>query len=98
MEYFCTCCGLRVREFVSADYLDAEHLNHERYKQTRQAILYPVCMSLPRHGTFGVWFDAYKGCVEEFCIAPEYRMALWIKRNEVKYTTADLYNDADFET
>ena len=100
MKYFCPCCGLRMRGFVHADYLDAEHFNPDRYKNTRQDVLCPACMSLPRHRILAAWVDEHKDILKNRRIlyfAPEYSMALWLKRNGVKHTTADLFNDADFK-
>lgn len=100
MKYFCPCCRLRVREFVRADYLDAEHFNPKRYETIRQDVLCPACMSLPRHRILAAWFDEHKDILKNkkvLYFAPENSMTLWMKRNGVKYTTADLYNDADLK-
>ena len=100
MQYFCPCCGLRIRGFVKADYLDDEHYNPERYKHARQDVLCPSCMSLPRHRILAAWFEGRKELLKKKKIlyfAPEYSMMLWMKRNGVSFTTADLYNDADLK-
>lgn len=100
MNYYCPCCGLRIREFVKADYLDAEHYNPDRYEHSRQDVLCPSCMSLPRHRILAAWLEDHKGLLRDRKIlyfAPEYSMTMWMKRNGVSYTTADLYDDADLK-
>ena len=83
MKYYCPCCGLRIREFVRADYLDTDHYNPERYKHTRQDVLCPSCMSLPRHRILALCFEKHKVLLRDKKIlyfAPEYSMILWMKR------------------
>ena len=100
MKYRCPCCGLKIRGFVKADYLDAEHYNPERYKHTRQDVLCPSCMSLPRHRILASWFEKHKVLLRNKKIlyfAPEYSMLLWMKRNGINVATADLFNEADLK-
>ena len=98
MKYYCPCCGIKIRGFVKADYLDVGHFNPDRYKNTRQDVLCPACMSLPRHRILAAWLNEHREIMQGkrvLYFAPEYSMMLWMNRNGVSYTTADLYNTAD---
>ena len=98
MKYYCPCCGLKIRDFIEADYLDAEHFNPDRYKNARQDVLCPACMSLPRHRILAAWLNKHQKIIQGkrvLYFAPEYSMMLWMNRNGMSYTTADLYNTAD---
>ena len=100
MKRFCPCCGMRIRSFVVGDY----YLNHpekfdiRRYKNTQQAVLCPVCWSLPRHRILASWFNKHKRFLQSSDIlyfAPEKSMELWLNRNKVSCVTADLYREVD---
>ena len=98
MKYYCPCCGLKIRDFVVADYLDAEHFNPNRYKNTKQDVLCPACMSLPRHRILAAWLDEHQEIIQGkkvLYFAPEYSMMLWMNQNGMSCTTADLYDTAD---
>lgn len=98
---FCPCCGYRFRAFIAGDYSERQaRFNATRYEHTRQDVLCPVCKALPRHRILASWSDKhielFKGA-EILCFAPEYSMTLWMSRNEITYTTADLYDKADLK-
>ena len=100
MKYYCPCCGLKIRDFIEADYLDAEHFNPDRYKSAKQDVLCPACMSLPRHRILATWLSEHQEIIqgkEILYFAPEYSMMLWMNQNGVNCTTADLYNTADMQ-
>lgn len=93
---FCPCCGLRFRKFVAGDYQGRGDLyNTERYRGIRQDILCPFCESLPRHRILALWCEANKKRLRSSSVlyfAPEHGMLLWLRRNGVKFTSADLYD------
>lgn len=100
MQYYCPCCKLKINAFVKADYLDPKIFNPKRYKNTKQDVLCPACMSLPRHRILAAWFEEHKEVIQAkktLYFAPEYSMMLWMKRNGISLTTADLFNDADIK-
>lgn len=100
MEWFCPCCNRRFNGFVEADYIDPQNYDLRRYKGTKQDVLCPVCHALPRHRILASWCENHKDLFRNAAIlyfAPEYSMTLWMKRNGVEYTTADLYKEADLK-
>ena len=94
-EYYCPCCGFKVRAFTSGTYLDRkEKFDPSRYEHTRQDVLCPICKALPRHRILALWCEAHTERLKSADIlyfAPERSMQLWMKRNRVSCTTADLY-------
>ena len=99
MTLYCPCCGTKMKSFVSAEYLKENRFNQERYKNMRQDVICPVCRSLPRHRILASWCEKNKELLKGKVLyfAPEHSMELWMKRNGVKYTTADLYRGADLK-
>lgn len=101
MMWFCPCCGMKVKEFIAADYLDPRDFNPARYEKTEQKVLCPTCKALPRHRILASWCENHKelfhNTADILYFAPEYSMTRWMKRNHVSYTTADLYKDADLK-
>ena len=100
MKWFCPCCGMKIKSFIEADYLDAEHFNSERYFNTRQDVLCPVCNALPRHRILASWCETQIPFLKSSKIlyfAPEYSMTRWLKKHGVKYTTADLFAETDLK-
>lgn len=99
MKVFCPCCNMRFRAFVSGGFdLQPNRYDPERYSQTRQDVLCPFCKSLPRHRILAMWcgehLERLKG-KKILYFAPEYGMKLWLKRNRIAVTTADLVRSAD---
>lgn len=99
--WFCPCCGYRFRSFIAGDYSERPaRFDVSRYEQTRQDVLCPVCKALPRHRMLAAWSDRHKELFKEAEIlyfAPEYSMMLWMRRNGITCTTADLYDKADLK-
>ena len=101
-KHFCPCCGAKSKTFVAGSYADyPERFNPVRYEDTKQDVLCPVCRSLPRHRILASWCDNHKDLFQKaediLYFAPEYSMTLWLRRNGVKFTSADLYKDADLK-
>lgn len=99
--WFCPCCGYRFQSFVAGDYSERQsRFNATRYEHTRQDVLCPVCKALPRHRILASWIEKHKELfkkAEILYFAPEYSMTLWMKRNGISCTTADLYDKADLK-
>lgn len=99
--WYCPCCGYRFQAFVSGDYIQRQNrFNVSRYQKTKQDVLCPVCKSLPRHRILASWCNKYTELFKRSKVlyfAPEYSMALWMKRNGITCTTADLYARADLK-
>lgn len=98
---FCPCCGIKFRSFVEGDYLDRpERFNRDRYTHTRQDVHCPFCQSMPRHRILASWCADHKTLLQKSKIlyfATEKSMVLWLKRNKLKYTSADLYKKRDLQ-
>lgn len=99
---YCSCCGIKSKAFVAGSYADyPEKFNPARYENTNQYVLCPVCRSLPRHRILASWCDNHQELFQKAAdilyFAPEYCMTLWMKRNGILYTSADLYKEADLK-
>ncbi len=100
-KYFCPCCGLRFRVFTAGSYHNhPETYNPMIYENMFQGILCPYCRTLPRHRILALWCEKHMEmlqCADILYFAPEYGMALWMDRNGIKRTTADLVEKADIK-
>lgn len=95
----CTCCGVRFRSWTKANYGKyPKTFNPARYEHTKQEVLCPYCKALPRHRILAYWcqkhLDEFKNA-KILYFASEYSMELWMKRNKIRYESADLYKKAD---
>ena len=99
--WYCPCCDLKYKSFVSGIYLDhPERYNPDRYKNTQQEVICPYCGSLPRHRILACWCEKNKNILQSSSIlylAPESSMMLWMKREKVRCTTADIVHKADVQ-
>ena len=98
--WYCPCCGMKYKAFVEAGFLNTGKFNLSRYEHTKKDVLCPVCKSLPRHRILASWCEEHKEQLRSSSIlyfAPEYSMALWMRRNGITYTTADLFKTADLK-
>lgn len=99
-KYYCPCCNKYFRSWVSFRFDKQPGIyNPERYKNTEQKVICPVCRTIPRHRILALWFqkhrDELKGNILYF--ACESGIKMWLDRNKVKYTTADLFTKADLK-
>ena len=98
---FCPCCKKRFRAFAEGEYINIpDKVDVKRYLNVRQDLVCPLCGSIPRHRILASWFEENKTMIEPSDIlyfAPEKSMLLWMDRNKIKYTTADLYESADLK-
>lgn len=101
MRVSCPCCGMKFRAFIARDYKERpEVFNPSRYANTRQDVICPVCRALPRHRILALWCGEHLSMLKSSKIlyfAPEHSMMLWLKRNNIRCETADLYGEADYK-
>lgn len=101
MKMYCPCCETKLRTFVSGEYLKyPEYYAPERYMHTKQEVICPVCSSLPRHRILASWCIDHRKELQTAKIlyfAPEFGMMLWMKRNHISCTTADLFAACDLK-
>ena len=90
---------MKFREFKEGPFLNQpERYDPKRYINIDQSVLCPFCGSLPRHRILAAWCEKHIEFLRSSTIlyfAPEPSMMLWMKRNRVKCTTADLFQKAD---
>ena len=102
MKLYCPCCNTRLRRFAAGNYLGHPELyDPDRYRNTRQDVICPVCGALPRHRILATWCKDHIEELRQVSIlyfAPEQSMMSYMKRNGISCTTADLYNQADVKT
>ena len=95
----CPCCGMKFREFKEGPFLNRpDRYDPKRYINIDQSVLCPFCGSMPRHRILAAWCEKHTELLRSSTIlyfAPEPNMMLWMKRNRVKCTTADLFQKAD---
>ena len=101
LPLFCPCCGVHLRKFVDAGYSNnSERFNPERYAGLDQEVICPCCRSLPRHRILALWMKMH---IEELKgrkilhFAQEHSLQMWMAKNGISATTADLYAPADFQ-
>lgn len=100
VRVFCPCCGLRFKSFVAGPFIKRRDLfNTARYLNITQEVLCPYCDALPRHRILALWCEKHISQLRSSKIlyfASEYGMKLWMERNGIRCTTADLTKkDAD---
>lgn len=100
-KFFCPCCRTRLMTFVSKEYKEfPNHFNVNRYFQTNNNVICPVCESLPRHRILAVWCEEHIDLLHNARIlyfAPEDCMMRWMKHRQITCTTADLYQKASMK-
>lgn len=99
--FFCPCCQMRFRRartWNPDDYKD--QFNPKRYENTRKDIMCPYCGSFPRHRILASWLDEHKEILrseEILYFSIEGSMMLWLDRNRIPYTTAELNGNAELK-
>ena len=101
LPFYCPCCDTYLEHFVRGSFDKRPDLyNTNRYKDIEQAVICPVCGSLPRHRILTSWLNKNKDWLKGKSIlhfAQEKSIRLWMNRNQIKCTTADLYAPADLK-
>ena len=100
LPYCCPCCGKRLYHFRDGEFIsNPEIYNPDRYTGD-QAVICPICSSLPRHRILANWMAENTELLRNKRIlyfAPEKFMCRWLKKNNISFTTADLYGPADLK-
>ena len=101
LPYYCPCCNRHLYHFRDGGFASVpEVYDTERYRVTDQAVVCPVCQSLPRHRIMISWLNEHMGLLKDkriLIFAPEKSVCNWLDRNNVTYTTADLYRPSDIK-
>ena len=100
-SFYCPCCDTFLKRFIDGGYdKRPDRFNPERYRGMDQNVICPVCGSLPRHRILVEWMDERKDSFRDIKIlhfAQEYSIRLWMNRNHICSTSADLYSPADLK-
>lgn len=101
LPFYCACCDTYLKRFIDVGFdKQPDRYNPDRYKNMDQQVICPICGSLPRHRILVAWLDEHMSDVKEKDIlhfAQERALRLWMDRNGIISTTADLYCPADMK-
>lgn len=101
LPYCCPCCETHLRTFVDGGFLRRPETYYpDRYTHTKQEVCCPVCGAIPRHRIMASWCSGHMDLLRSSRIlyfAPERSMMMWMGRNGISVTMADLYHDADLK-
>lgn len=97
--YYCPCCNIKLKRFYKGNFIkDNKHYDIKRYENIDQNVICPICYSLPRHRIIVEWLENNIDEIKNKTIlhfAQEKSIRLWLERNNIKFITADLNNQAD---
>lgn len=100
-QCYCPCCDVKLRSFVSGDFAShPDYYNPVRYRGVEQEVVCPVCGTIPRHRILAVWLAKHKEKLKNksiLCFACEPGIKMWMRRNRITCTTADLFTPADLK-
>ena len=101
LPYYCPCCDKHLRGFIRAECEQhPEYFNGKRYAGRDQNVICPICFSLPRHRILVSWMQEHADQIREKEIlhfAQEKSVRMWLERNHLSYTSADLFLPADLK-
>ena len=101
LPYYCPCCDTHFKRFVSNGYdRRPERYDTDRYRGRDQAVICPICGALPRHRILAFWMNDRVDDIRGKRIlhfAQERALRMWLDRNGISCTTADLYKPADLK-
>lgn len=101
LPLYCPCCDTYLRQFISGGFdRNPNNYNVARYMHINQEVICPVCGALPRHRILASWLQENRERVEGKIIlhfAPEKSIRLWMERNGISATTADLHGETDLQ-
>ena len=96
-RYFCPCCGRHLSQFVDFKY-KGKRYNKTMYETTYCQVICPCCQSLPRQRMVAQYLSEHveqvRG-VKILIFAPSNSETIWFRRNNIAYTSADLFEYAD---
>jgi len=94
-KYYCPCCNKRMPSFYDHGFAaDSERFNPEAFKGINQNVYCPLCDSAPRQRIIASYLNDNKDLLKgrNLLFAPELSIMLWLRHNNLKVTTADLYD------
>ncbi len=98
---YCPCCDTYLRKFIKGGYdMRPDRYNPDRYAGMDQDVICPICHSLPRHRILALWMEEHIDDIKDRRIlyfAREGSIHMWMDRNHIECTTADLFNPADLK-
>ena len=101
LPFYCPCCDKHLRGFVSGGFdRHPERYDAKRYARIDQNVVCPVCYSVSRHRILVSWMQDYADQIRGKRIlhfAQEKSVCMWLDRNQLSYTTADLFQPADLK-
>ena len=99
LPLYCPCCDTYMRQFINGGFdQNPNCYNTERYRHSNQEVICPICGSLPRHRILTSWLHENRERVTGkrlLHFAPEKSVRLWMERNGISATTADLHGETD---
>ena len=97
MTLLCPCCGTKIRSFIEGDYKGRPGFyDLSLFEGVRQDVICPACGALPRHRILAKWGETKRDLFagkDVLYFAPERGMTGWMKKNRIKYKTADLFDE-----
>lgn len=97
-KYRCPCCNKKFRKFLDFNY-KRKIYNPKKYINTYKNTICPYCLSLPRHRIICEYLKSNQKLMRNkriLLFAPERGIKEFLKANDISFTTADLYREADF--
>ena len=97
MTLECPCCQTKIKGFIEGDYAGRPGFyDLSLFEGVRQDVVCPACGALPRHRILAKWGETKRVLFDGkdvLYFAPERGMTGWLKKNGIKYKTADLFDE-----
>ncbi len=101
LPFYCPCCDIHLKNFVNLNFdKNPNTFDSVRYEHMDQDVCCPLCSSLPRHRILISWLannEKWLKSAKILHFAQEKSIRIWLNRHDIKYVTADLYNEADLQ-
>ena len=98
-DMYCPCCGNHIKNFINFKY-KSNHYNPQLYIRHYKNTICPICCSLPRQRMVAVYINEMADSLknkEILFFAPSYAGEICMKRLDLIYKSADLYQFADIK-
>ena len=97
MTLECPCCQTKIKSFIEGDYEGRPGFyDLSLFDGVRQDVVCPACGALPRHRILAKWGETRRELFDGkdvLYFAPERGMTGWLKKNGIRYKTADLFDE-----
>ena len=101
VRHYCPCCDTKLLTWKQANFSRRPNLfDVRRYADMPQDVVCPICHSIPRHRIIAWHLEQRPDLLQSKKIlhfAPERSLSLWLGRQGLKATTADLNKPADLK-